>query len=386
MKIVILAHNLSVGGGLTVGRGATSTLPRLLPDSQFLITCPVGADYSDAECQPNVEVIRPPKHGFRARLDWERGSLKGKIDAFEPTWIFGLGNLVFHGFRGRQSILLHDPHHVYPSGTFGRVTFKYRLKKLMLKQLFRRSLKKVDSVYVQTNTIRDRLCLQYEFPRGKIHLFPPACSPRERYQCHFSTPDKMLGVGSLKLLFISAPWGHKNHKILIDTFKLHKKRLAGVCCFITVDPEMNSLGREIVDRIEHEGLGGQIISLGHLNPAEVQGAYRDADALIFPSLLETAGLPLIEAMEHGLPVLASDLDFAQELCGDAACFFDPCSPDSVADAIVRIRDDSTYRGELARRSAARFEGHVRTWDEVLEDVIRIEGLREAAAPRMGDEA
>lgn len=383
MKIVLLAHNLSVGGGLTVGREVTSTLPSLLPDHQFLISCPAGVDYSDTECQPNVEVIRPPKHGLSARFAWERGSLRDGIDAFEPNWIFGLGNLAFQGFCGRQSVLLHDPHHVYPSDTFGQVSLMYRLKKWTLKQLFRRSLKKVESVYVQTNTIRNRFCHQYEFPRGKVHLLPPACSPRKRHQGQFQNLDDTLGVGSFKLLYISAPWGHKNHKVLVDTFKLHKKRMAGVCCFITVDPEMNSLGRAIVDRIEDEGLGGQIISLGHLNSAEVQAAYGDVDALIFPSLLETAGLPLIEAMEHGLPVLASDLDYAQELCGDAACFFDPCSPDSVADAIIRIRDDSTYRGELARRSAARFEQHVRTWDEVLEDVIRIEGLREAGGPCMG---
>ena len=122
-------------------------------------------------------------------------------------------------------------------------------------------------------------------------------------------------------------------------------------------------------------MGDQIVTLGHLNPSEVQAAYRSADALIFPSILETAGLPIIEAMEYGLPILASDLGFAHELCGDAAGFFDPYSAASVACAIMRFRDDMGYHEELSQRSSARLSEHVKDWDDVLEEVIRVEGLR-----------
>lgn len=102
MEIVIFAHKLYLGGGLRVGRGTASTLLRLPPEHQFLISCPAGVDYSDTECQENVEIIRPPKSSLRARFVWDRGSLTSKIDAFELNWIFGFENLVIQRFRGRQ--------------------------------------------------------------------------------------------------------------------------------------------------------------------------------------------------------------------------------------------------------------------------------------------
>ena len=376
MKIVLLAHNLSVGGGLTVGQRVTSILPRLLPECRFLTSCPPGADYTDAADLPNVEIVRPSGPGLPRRLLWERGVLRRSICSFKPDWVFALGNIAFSGWSGPQSVLLHDSHHVYPINTFGQVSHRYHFKKWILKQVFRRSLIHPEAVYTQTDTIRQRLHRQYHFPLEKIHLFPPAYMPRVNDQDSLPVPEAMADAsGELKLLYVSAPWGHKNHRMLIKTFEQHLDRLEGVRCFITVDPAMNALGRTIVDQIKTKGLGKKITTLGHLSPAEVQAAYRGADALIFPSILEAAGFPLIEAMEHGLPVLASNLDFAHELCGEGAGFFDPYCSNSVADAIVRLRDDRDYRTALARHSAERFEGHVRTWEDVLEEVIQIEGLR-----------
>lgn len=376
MNIVLLSHGLSVGGGLTVGKAVTDRLPKLLPGCQFLISVPASAKRIYTVGHDNVRVIHMPSTGLFSRWLWERNVLRREVASFEPDWILGLGNLSFPRGKVRQSILFHDAHHVYSGSSFGQVSRRYRFKKWVLKQLFRRSLARADSVYTQTTTIRQRLHDKYRFPLEKIHLFPPAYARKEEKKIAMAAPEGMAeSTSDLKLLYISAPWGHKNHQVLIDTFKRHRNRLGGVRCFITVDPRMTVLGRSILEEIDAEGLNEQIITLGHLSPTEVQASYRAADALIFPSILETAGLPLVEAMEYSLPVLASDLDFAHELCGEAAGFFDPHCPESVADSIVRLRDDLDFRTDLARRSAERFEGNVKTWEEALEEIIRIEELR-----------
>lgn len=378
MKIALLAHNLKVCGGYTVGRMITGHLPALLPDCRFMISVPARADYSVVAKQPNVELVPFEGRGLMARWFWERFVLVPKLRSFGPDWIWALGNLGIAGPQCPQSLLLHDPHLLYPSAQFGHVSLGYRLRKWSLGRLLRKQLSDTRRVYTQTDTVRRLFHQQYGYPLEKIELLPPGHSRCAANREKSPQPEAMSEVSArLKLLYVSAPWGHKNHRMLIETFKQYREQLQGVRCFITLDPAMNRLGRETLARIEAEGLGGQIVSLGHLDPAGVQAAYRCADALIFPSILETAGLPLIEAMEHGLPILASDFDYARELCGEAAGFFNPHSTESVANAIVRLCQDAAYRAELSRRSAERFQSHVNTWGEVLEEVIRIEGLRES---------
>ena len=92
--------------------------------------------------------------------------------------------------------------------------------------------------------------------------------------------------------------------------------------------------------------------------------YREADLFVFPSLEETFGLPLVEAMGAGVPVIVSDwrlalggesdrLNVGPEICGDAAEFFDPTSPDSLAKAMQRVLTNHMRRAELVRMGQVR---------------------------------
>lgn len=76
---------------------------------------------------------------------------------------------------------------------------------------------------------------------------------------------------------------------------------------------------------------------GELRRAEVFGAYRDADCLVMTSRCESFGLPLVEAMQSGLAILAVDLPYAREICGDEATYFEP---GSATDALRKLQDTS----------------------------------------------
>ena len=79
-----------------------------------------------------------------------------------------------------------------------------------------------------------------------------------------------------------------------------------------------------------------IINLGWLGETEMIKAYSEADALFFPSLFESYGLPLLEAMQIGLPILCSDLPYARWMCQDEAIYFDPLSKESVNQGIIEL--------------------------------------------------
>jgi glycosyltransferase involved in cell wall biosynthesis len=95
------------------------------------------------------------------------------------------------------------------------------------------------------------------------------------------------------------------------------------------------------------------VALGYLDESALAAAYGAADVLVFPSLVESAGLPLIEAMSLGLPVVAADRPYAHEICGDGALYFAPTDVDGLAARIVALLQDAELRGRLARQGRAR---------------------------------
>ncbi len=104
---------------------------------------------------------------------------------------------------------------------------------------------------------------------------------------------------------------------------------------------------------------------------EVLGYYQTATALVFPSLTEGFGFPLVEAMATGCPVITSDLPVCREVCGDAALYVDPRSTDSVASGMRAVLLDPTLRASLIARGkerAARF-----SWRRCAEETLSVYG-------------
>lgn len=95
--------------------------------------------------------------------------------------------------------------------------------------------------------------------------------------------------------------------------------------------------------------------LGWVSAEMIAGLYRVADALIFPSRYEGFGLPVLEAMQRGLPVISSQASSMPEVAGDAAVYFDPDDPAQMAAAIRTVLADPDLRASMAQRGLARAE-------------------------------
>jgi glycosyltransferase involved in cell wall biosynthesis len=103
--------------------------------------------------------------------------------------------------------------------------------------------------------------------------------------------------------------------------------------------------------------------LGFVPAEELAGLYRSAHALVLPSLYEGFGLPVLEAMVAGTPVVASDIPSLREVAGQAALFVDrPLDPAAWREALARICTDAELREELVRRGRVEAERH--SWPEV----------------------
>jgi glycosyltransferase involved in cell wall biosynthesis len=156
-----------------------------------------------------------------------------------------------------------------------------------------------------------------------------------------------------RFLFYPANWWkHKNHALLFQALG-HLRHQRGR----RFDLVLTGFGQDADSPVraaaaEHR-VEDQVLALGYRPVEELAYLYRRADMLVFPSLFEGFGIPLVEAMACGCPVVAARDTSIPEVVGDAAELFDPASPSALADAILRVADDPE------RREALRARGHAR---------------------------
>ena len=128
-------------------------------------------------------------------------------------------------------------------------------------------------------------------------------------------------------------------------------------------------GVDVATIAERFGIGDRVRVLGYVDDSQLATLYAHALFLAMPSLYEGFGLPLLEAMSHGTPVLTSNCASMPEVAGDAGMLVDPCDVDSVAHGLSELLSHDARRNALARLAkphAASF-----SWDRSAEDTLRI---------------
>jgi glycosyltransferase involved in cell wall biosynthesis len=115
-------------------------------------------------------------------------------------------------------------------------------------------------------------------------------------------------------------------------------------------------------------LRARAVFTGYVSDDDLVALYNGAVALVLPSLLEGFGLPAVEAMACGTPVLASRVGSLPEVVGDAGLLFDPQSAEEMAAAIRSVVDDPGLRGDLARRASDRARRF--TWERAADLAMR----------------
>ena len=133
-------------------------------------------------------------------------------------------------------------------------------------------------------------------------------------------------------LYVSSDDPHKNHKNLIEAWCLLSEENIFPKLILTIDKN-TSLHSSIIKKVEKNGLNIDIIP--NLERLEILNLYKQSTALIFPSFFESYGLPLVEANQYKLPVIASELDFVRDIL-DPVETFDPNSAKSISRSVKRF--------------------------------------------------
>ena len=318
----------------------------------------------DVRVAPSVAAAASGRRSIGDMLAMGRAVARGGLDAiyfpasysFFPVWNAGKVVVTMH-----DTLALAHPEWVFPGGK-GRLA--WRLKEAV-------AARRADRIVTVSQAARRDLAAWYRLPEGRIHVVTegpdPAFGPiGNDGEADAAAARFGLVPRSPYLLYVGGLSPHKNLPRLIEAFGRSGAASRGVGLVLVGDfadvfhTHIAEL-RDLVDRLD---LGAAVRFTGFVPDGDLAHLYRRALALVQPSLMEGFGLPPVEAMTSGTPVLCSRAGSLPEVVGPAGRFFDPTRVDEMAGVIAELLADPAARDRLA--GLAREQARQFSWSKAAE--------------------
>ncbi len=376
MRIVIVAHGLRSGGGISVGQNIIAAIGRLAPHNRYLVTIPASLGYEQVCAVLPHHEVSSFLHGGNLvrRYFYETQRLPKLVRQFNPDVALCLGNVALQGLKIPQALLLHNPYYVYPSAHYGRsLLFRERILVAAQRQQFARDLKRIRLLLCQTNAMATRVRKTYDY-QGPIHVCPNAVSKFTLdYPKHdeSSLPDSLTRISNkIRLFCLTTYYSHKNLEAIVDLFDKNRDTLSQHAVVLTIDTTIDYRAKKLMKSVRKLGLDGSIVNIGPVPQSALSTYFKHCNALFMPTLLESFSGTYLEAMHFRLPIITSDFDFTRTVCGDAAIYFDPMNRGSMVNAILTLDQSSE---ELVARGQVRLNELFQGWDDVGSEIIEALG-------------
>ena len=234
-----------------------------------------------------------------------------------------------------------------------------------------------DRVIVPSMATRDDVMALLGIPAGRIAVIPEAADiTQDEVARAGADPDRVLSRLGIRRRYLLHTGGHdvvKNLPGVLSAFAMLSSQ--GRELDLVIVGEHGPPTTTLISRAAALGMLDRVKLPGYVPRADLIALYRNAAALVYPSFAEGFGLPVLEAMTCGAPVVVSCAGALMEVGGDACLHADPSDSGAIAAAVARILDDETLAATLSangRARAARF-----TWRETARKTLQT--YREAAA-------
>lgn len=311
--IAVNAYPLRSSGGKSILDQFVRAAGRYSPDARYLVFSYPGIRAEDAV--PNVQYVdvhqgRIAKALFRWQFSGFRRWLR--THGIRPDATVSLANVNVSWPEGETPDFLyyHQAIPLYPErwNPFRATQRGLWLYKTLFRRIVARSLRPSTQVLVQLECIKRRFSQVYGVPGGQIHVVAPEALPAPE-----GPPDDSirLDAQACNLVYPATPFVYKNHEVLLKALRILAARNTGIKIKLYLTATREQIAGWGIEEAKGENV--EVVYLGYVGQEALRGVYCQADALLFPSRIESFGLPLIEAAAMGLPVLAGDTDFAREV-------------------------------------------------------------------------
>jgi glycosyltransferase involved in cell wall biosynthesis len=315
---------------------------------EYRLLVPRGA--ATEQWPANYSPVPLPFSDYWMTILWQRLRVPLWADMFTGSLdVFYSPDFVLPPVRSAKTLVtVHDLSFLRQPGWYVRGLQSY------LETAVPRSVRRADLILADSNCTRDDLIDLLGVPRERVRVLYPGVERRFRPIADASVLDAMRRRYRLPdcfLLSVGTLQPRKNYERLVEAFaRVGRETRRDIHLVIVGDKGWmyDGIYQEVVDR----GLETQVRLLGFVDDDHLPALYNLADVFVFPSLYEGFGIPPLEAMACGTPVVASNAASLPEVVGNAGLMVDPLDPESIATAILSVLTDYDMRADLIRRGLA----------------------------------
>jgi glycosyltransferase involved in cell wall biosynthesis len=289
-----------------------------------------------------------PKQFLRAvrdtRQNVRRRPLQPPLRTFRADAFHALNQRVDKRHAKRVVSTFHDL--FVMTGNYSSPDFQARF----IKQA-QRAAQNSDLIVAVSQFTADQVSYLLEIEHSRIRVIPHGVTPPPRNRPERPREKMILFVGALQI--------RKNIERLVEAFE----RAPDDWRLILAGAADGYGSPAILERIEKSPHRARIQRIGYVSPAELQMLYQRASIFAFPSLDEGFGIPVLEAMAHGIPVITSNRSALVEVAADAALLIDPEQTEDLEHALKQLMQDPALRSEYAQRGRQRAKLY--SWERAI---------------------
>lgn len=313
----------------------------------------------------NDVVINSLPFNIANPLSLSRSLKDNKIDVLHlPSHMFPQISPFFINKDVKKILTVHD---LIPILFAEKLPFFYKFWGPTLKLIKNRP----DCIITDSVNTQKDLINYLKIPEEKIKVIPLAPNKNFKFIKNKSPIQEELelkyNIPSSFILYAGSVEIRKNIPFLIKSY--YKLLKSGVKSKLILIGSLGYGSEEILKTVEDLGLSKQVIFLGYVPDQDLIKFYNTADLFVFPSLYEGFGLPPLEAMACGCPVITSNTSSLPEVVGNAGFTLDPVDYDSFAEAMYQILTSETLKNEMRDKSLERSK--IFTWDKTASETWKV---------------
>lgn len=329
MKVLVYDIAAEDGGGLFVLKNFyQQVLGKSIDNIEWIFMTSLAV----LEETENIKVLSYKwiKKSWLHRLFFEKIHLPKILRGIEPDVILSLQNMPVQYNKARQMVYLHQSLQYCPKrfSFFKKEELSLAIRQKIICNIYKRNLKKADHIFVQTQWIKDATKKWIRFPESEITVVPVTLEQIPKFATEYDGHESNIFFYPARGVI------YKNHEVIIQACRtLQEQGIEGYKMIFTLESDESTY----VSRLREMAKGLPIEFVGLMQYDEVWKQYQKS-VLVFPSYLETCGLPLLEARSVGSTILASDMPFAHEVLKgyENAQYFGYDNPDELAELMKNV--------------------------------------------------
>lgn len=360
-------------GGRTFLQNVVSSMAEVAPEHEYvLVARPANEGLFDADETEAIERVEVPltSNSAARRHVFEQLRLPGHLSDMGLDVLLSPGNTATLRTDVPQVLVVQGPLTVRDLRREHAPGFWPLRHRLFYDLMHPLSVRRADAVVAVSDAIAEHILAQNPDCEDKLEVVHEGVD-REAYE---TRPDVDLPVAEPFILFLSTLFEYKNADKLLQAFADLKERTDLPHHLAIVGKDVDGERDRLASLAGELGVDNKIHLPGMVPGYHVKAYYHDADVFVFPSAVESFGLPPLEAMAAGTPVIGSNRLSVPEIIGDAGLTVDPDDVDALSRALSRILGDPELRKDLVKRGKER--AREMSWDRTargIEDILRRTG-------------